>query len=661
MAEDGKIIYKVKIDDSGAVDEAERAGRRAGEAAERSAQKSSSFIQEVMTGAARRIGEAFVNMAARAGEGMADMVKSSLDSVASLEQNIGGVETLFKGSADRVIENAKRAYETAGLSANAYMETVTSFSASLLQSVGGDTERAASLADMAIIDMSDNANKMGTSMESIQNAYQGFAKQNYTMLDNLKLGYGGTKTEMQRLILDAEKLDETFKATRDENGNLTMSYADVVKAIHTVQTEMGITGTTALEASSTIEGSVNSAKAAWDNFLTGTISSEDLADAIMTAAENIASNLESIMSRFGETIPALIDALSAGFGTMAAELGPSILEAVLNIILALGQAFLENLPILISTGTQLMMSLLQGLIENLPLVLDAGIQIIFAIVDGLTQALPELIPAIVDVILTIVEKLTDPDTVVKLIQAAFQIILAIAEGLIRAVPKLVEKVPVIVSNLLEGFVRQWPEFVKGGSDLLDKLGEGIMAALGGLVLVVDKVITSIWEQISGLINSALSWGSDLIGNFISGIWARAQDLWNTIASIAGSVRDYLGFSEPKLGPLSNFHTYAPDMIDLFAKGLKDNEIVLTRTIKDVFDLEPAIDSAMPSLDSYAMTMPALASGMLERSASEAISYNNSSVGGATYYIYNTIDAKNVKDFNSVVDLLSSAETIRRMQ
>lgn len=189
MAEDGKIVYKVHVDDSGALDEAERAGSKAGESLARGAEKGSGLLGEVMTGAARRIGEAFVNMSARAVEGVADMVKSSMDSVASLEQNVGGVETLFKGSADTVIENAKRAYETAGLSANQYMETVTSFSASLLQSLGGDTEKAAQYADMAIVDMSDNANKMGTSMESIQNAYQGFAKQNYTMLDNLnKMG-----------------------------------------------------------------------------------------------------------------------------------------------------------------------------------------------------------------------------------------------------------------------------------------------------------------------------------------------------------------------------------------------------------------------------------------------------------------------------------------
>ena len=636
MAEDGKIIYKVHIDDSDAVSEAEKAGEKTGSALS----KGSSFFEEAMTGAARRVGEAFVNMAASAAQGVVDMVKASVDSVASLEQNVGGVETLFKDSAETVIENAERAYQTAGLSANAYMETVTSFSASLLQSLGGDTAAAAQYANMAIIDMSDNANKMGSSMESIQNAYQGFAKQNYTMLDNLKLGYGGTKTEMERLILDAEKLDSTFKATRDENGDLAMSYADIVDAIHIVQTEMGITGTTAEEASSTIEGSLNSAKAAYDNFLTGTISPEDFAEALLTAAENIAENLVQILERFGETLPMLIEKLGESFGPMVEEIGPVIIEAGVNIMMALAEAIIQNIPMLI----------------------DVGFTLITTLADALIEALPELIPAVVEVILAIVEKLTDPDTVVKLIEASFKIMVAIAEGLINAIPVLVERVPEIIKNLLEGFVEQWPEMKKGGMELLQALGDGILSAVTDLVLIVDDVLTSIFDQINdNLIQPALSWGSDMIGNFIDGIVSRAQELWNTVSEIAGSVKDFLGFSEPKKGPLSDFHTYAPDMVDLFAQGLKDNEIKITRTIADVFDVSDALRGVSGSAAAdYAAAMPSYASGMLERSASEAISYSSSVTGGATYYIYNTIDADNVKSFNDVVELCQSAETVRRM-
>lgn len=324
MAEDGKIIYKVVVDDSGTASAAEKAGQSAGGAFEKGAKPGGGAFKEVMVGAARQIGAAFVNMASEAAGTVVNTMKAAVDSVASLEQNIGGVETLFKDSADTVIANAKRAYETAGLSANQYMQTVTSFSASLLQSLGGDTKKAAEYADMAIVDMSDNANKMGTSMESIQNAYQGFAKQNYTMLDNLKLGYGGTKSEMERLVADAEKLDTSFQAQRDSSGKLALSYSDVVDAIHIVQENMGITGTTAKEASETIEGSMNAAKAAWDNFLNGSGDAEQFADAVITAAHNITENVTDIAVRLIHELPVL-------FGNLVNAV-PEIYESIMSAI-----------------------------------------------------------------------------------------------------------------------------------------------------------------------------------------------------------------------------------------------------------------------------------------------------------------------------------------
>jgi hypothetical protein len=637
MAEDGKIVYKVHIDDSDVEQQAGAAGEKAG----------SSFGSKLggALGTAAKIGMAATSAAAA---GIAAMTKSAIENYAEYEQLVGGVETLFGESANIVQEYAANAFKTAGLSANEYMETVTSFSASLLQSLGGDTEAAARLADVAITDMADNANKMGSSMESIQNAYQGFAKQNYTMLDNLKLGYGGTKTEMERLIADAEKLDSSFKATRDKNGDLTMSYADIVNAIHIVQTEMGITGTTALEASETISGSVASMKSAWANLVTG------IADENANFDELVSNFVDSVATVMGNLLPRIETALS-GIGELIEQLAPVIMEAIPSLV--------ENvLPTLIEAALTLVETLVSALIENLPLLLDVGLQIIMALADGLIDALPELIPAIVDVILTIVEKLTEPDTVVKLIEAAFKIMVAIAEGLINAIPVLVERVPEIIKNLLEGFVEQWPAMKQGGMELLQALGDGILSAVTDLVLIVDDVLTSIFDQINdNLIQPALSWGSDMIGNFIDGIVSRAQELWNTVSEIAGSVKDFLGFSEPKKGPLSDFHTYAPDMVDLFAQGLKDNEIKITRTIADVFDVSDALRGVSGSTAAdYAAAMPSYASGMLERSASEAISYSSSVTGGATYYIYNTIDADNVKSFNDVVELCQSAETVRRM-
>ncbi len=262
-----------------------------------------SIVSKAMTGAVVAVGTV-------AGA----IIKSSLGVVANMEQQVGGVETLFKDSANTVIDNANRAYKTAGMSANNYMETVTSFSASLLQSLGGDTAKAASYADRAIVDMSDNANKMGTSMRDIQNAYQGFAKQNYTMLDNLKLGYGGTQEEMKRLVSDAAKLTDVQKelgVTVDAN---SLSFGNIVNAISVVQKQMGITGTTSKEAATTIEGSVSSAKAAWENFEAGVISANDLVETFWTATQNIFTNLGQIIPRLGKTGIDVVSALAGKIG-----------------------------------------------------------------------------------------------------------------------------------------------------------------------------------------------------------------------------------------------------------------------------------------------------------------------------------------------------------
>lgn len=257
--------------------------------------------------------------------------KASLDSYAQLEQNIGGVETLFKKSADKVIKNANNAYKTAGMSANQYMANVTSFSASLLQSVANDTEKAADIADMAMIDMSDNANKMGTDMALIQNAYQGFAKQNYTMLDNLKLGYGGTKTEMQRLLKDAQKLS----GVKYDISNL----ADVYEAIHVIQEEIGITGTTAKEAEATISGSIASLKASWDNFLNGSGDIGTVIKSLTTVTKNVLNAVTKMMPRIVSSIT-------------------------------------EAMPELLKAGGELIGSLAQGIIDNLPMMLDSAVLII---------------------------------------------------------------------------------------------------------------------------------------------------------------------------------------------------------------------------------------------------------------------------------------------
>lgn len=302
------------------------------------------------------------------------LTKSAVENYGEYEQLVGGVETLFKDSAGTVQEYANNAYKTAGLSANEYMETVTNFSASLLQSMGNDTQAAAEKADQAITDMSDNANKMGTDMQSIQNAYQGFAKQNYTMLDNLKLGYGGTKEEMQRLIDDANALN----AAQGNYTNYSIeSYADIVDAIHTVQTEMGITGTTALEASTTIEGSISAMKAAYSNFVTGlgndnaNISelSAQLIESVGTVAENVLPVVETVLKNIAQAVQ---------------EDGPAMIEKFVSYAI-------EKLPEVISLGLQMVISLVKGIAQNIPQIVTSVLNMVATIVQTIWDALPDII------------------------------------------------------------------------------------------------------------------------------------------------------------------------------------------------------------------------------------------------------------------------------
>ena len=432
---------------------------------------------------AAKVGAAAV---AAAGTAIVAIGKQAIEQYAEYEQLVGGVETLFKQSADVVQQYAANAYKTAGMSANEYMETVTSFSASLLQSLGGDTEAASKYADMAITDMSDNANKMGTSMESIQNAYQGFAKQNYTMLDNLKLGYGGTKEEMERLLSDAQKLSGVEYDIS--------SYADIVDAIHVVQSEMGITGTTAKEASETISGSTAAMKSAWQNLLVGMADDNaDFGQLVNNLVDSAVTVGENIIPRVEQTIQGLATFISSASDTII----PLVVETIVN-----------NLPMIVSAGVDLVVSLAGALIEAIPELLKAVPQIIIAIVNGFKSLMPQIIG----------------------------------------------------------------------------IGKSIVTAIG--------------DGIKSLASDAVQWGKDLIQNFINGLLAKWNALKQTVSNVAQTVKDFLGFSEPKKGPLSNFHTYAPDMMNLLIQGIRDNEKKLTDQIEKTFDFGERTITAGISYGSY---------------------------------------------------------------
>ena len=425
---------------------------------------------------------------------LVDLGKQSIMGFAEQEQLIGGVDTLFKKSSAQVQQYANEAYKTAGLSANQYMETVTSFSASLLQSMGGDTQAAAEKANRAITDMSDNANKMGTDMTSIQNAYQGFAKQNYTMLDNLKLGYGGTKQEMERLLADAEK----FSGIKYD----ISSYADIVDAIHAVQTEMGIMGTTRDEAATTIQGSANAMKSAWQNLITG-MSNENLnldklvqnvIDSVNTFADNLIPRLQIMLPRFAEGLITLVTGLIPYIGPALELLLPTLIVGIGDLVSGIVQA----LPAAVEAITAVIPMLVEQLTVLLPQIVSAGVDIIVALASGIGDNLPTLIPAVVDAIITIAEGLIDH--IDELIIAAGQLIVGLAQGLIEAIPRLIVRLPEIIVAIVKGLLNGLAAIGEVGLQLVKGLFNGIINAGKWL-----------YNKLRGWVNDILGWVKGLFG------------------------------------------------------------------------------------------------------------------------------------------------------
>ena len=471
----------------------------------------------------------------------------SVKGYSDYEQLAGGVETLFKKSSQSVINNASKAYQTAGMSANEYMETVTGFSASLLQSLGGDTQKAAEKADTAIRDMSDNANKMGTDVKSIQNAYQGFAKQNYTMLDNLKLGYGGTKEEMERLLSDAEKISGIKYDVS--------SYSDIVDAIHVVQTEMGITGTTAKEASTTIQGSLSSAKSAWQNLITG------LADDNANLDELVNNFFNSIVT-VGENIIPRISVILNGITGLIQKLAPKIIGAlpgVLNTLLpeivkgaqALLQAFVSVLPQLVKLIMDLMPDIIKAFQSIFKAIVDALPQLIDAIVSALPTLIPQIISAVVAMAVYLmknIDKIIQPiinnlpkiiisvvDALITNLPILIDGVISLVLGLVKAIPKIIlgiiEALPTIIEKIITGLIECIPQLIEGLIMLVIELVAHLPEIILGLIEAIPKIIVAVakalveagpkifeafgrifggaWEKITEIFSGIVDWFKDI--------------------------------------------------------------------------------------------------------------------------------------------------------
>ena len=476
---------------------------------------------------ASAVGKSIAAATAAGAAAVGAITTQAVQNYAEYEQLVGGVETLFKDSAGIVEEYADNAYKTAGMSANQYMETVTAFSASLLQSVGGDTEAAAKSADMAITDMADNANKMGTSIESIQNAYQGFAKQNYTMLDNLKLGYGGTKEEMERLLADAEKLT----GVKYDISNLN----DVFNAIHVIQTELGITGTTATEASSTIQGSAAAMKAAWSNMLT-CIADENadfdslvgnLVESVATFAENILPRIEVALQGVGllvqklapiivEQLPGLIDAvlpplldavtsLIDGIVAVIPELLPTLIEAFINATMTILQSVLEMMPDIIDAIVESFTIIIQAITDNLPMILDAIVQGLLLLVDAVSENLPQITEALVQGLITIVQAIID--NLPLFLDAFLQLLLSFTQAIVQAIPQIIAALPDMIVGIVQFIIQAIPQLIEAGIQLFTALVEALPEIIETIVAVlpelIDGIITAILEGLPLIVEAGI--------------------------------------------------------------------------------------------------------------------------------------------------------------
>lgn len=529
------------LDDTG--DKAKETGKNikeTGDDAEKSESKFSTAFQK-MGSAAAKVGKAIATGLAVASAAVVKIGKDAISAYGDYEQLVGGVETLFKDSSDTVIQNAANAYKTAGMSANAYMETVTSFSASLLQSLGGDTVKAAEKADTAVTDMSDNANKMGTSMEAIQNAYQGFAKQNYTMLDNLKLGYGGTKEEMERLLEDASKISGIKYDIS--------SFSDITDAIHVVQTEMGITGTTAKEAATTIQGSISSMKGAWQNLLTGLADeNQDIGGLItnvfnsgVTVVDNIIPRIQQVL----QTLPNLITQLVPKLISKVSEVIDALLPSVVDGAVSLLNAVVAALP-----------QLLQALMNALPSIISGIEKVFFAIVDALPSlmqticdALPVLLEGIISIVGSILSAIWEMlSTIFAPLNDFFAKIWNALTAAFSTVGNWVyEHIIAPVANFFKGL---WEGIVSTFHTVIDPWIEIVKRASvwvnDNIIKPVKEFFSKLWNDIVGIFKGAASWFNNTviqpIANAFSKIWNTIKDgaakAWEGIKNVFKPVADW---------------------------------------------------------------------------------------------------------------------------
>ena len=486
-------------------------------------------------GVAKAAGAVAATAFAAAAAAVGALMKKSLDSFAEYEQLVGGVETLFGDSADTLMGYAEKAYQTAGMSANEYMQNVTGFSAALISSLGGDTKKAAETADRAMRDISDNANKMGTDMESIVHTYQSLARGNFQMLDNLKLGYGGTKSELERLIADASKMTDIQKDLNVSVKEGDTSFANIVNAISVVQSKMGIMGTTAKEASTTIQGSVGAMKAAWSNLVTGMADETadidalitNFVDSLITAAGNILPRLTIIV----QGIVKMAQSLLPQIPPLIQEMLPVIVEGIIGLLDGIVAVF----PTIIQTILDVIPQLLDAVIKMLPTILTTVVDIIVQIMNALSAMLPDIVNAIMEIIPQLIDALIA--AIPQLIEASITLLMAIVEAIPIIIDALINDLPHIIETIITCLMQSIPQLIDGSIKLW-------MAMIQAIPKFIPKLVKSIPAIIKAIVDGLKNGFSDMVeagGNLIEGLWEGIKDagkwLKDKISGFASGIVD----------------------------------------------------------------------------------------------------------------------------
>lgn len=554
------------------------------------------------------VGAAAVGAATTAIIGLAG---ASANGYAEIEQLRGGVKKLFGDQdAQAVIKNANNAFMTAGQSAQQYIDQVTSFSAALINSLGGDTAAAAEKADVAMRAIADNFNTFGGDISNVQNAFQGFAKQNYTMLDNLKLGYGGTKTEMERLIADANDYAKSIGQASDLSID---SFADIVTAIDLVQQKQNIAGTTSKEAMSTVSGSIGMVKAAWENLVTGFSDPDaDLGQLISQVVESAGYAFENFIpvleqglegiSAFVEQmgpiiaeklpelvdtiLPSAIDAAISLIGSIASVLpslvetlittlrdaiityGPGLLEAGKNVVQNIGDGITQNAPAAMDAIKGALDGAKQAAEQDLPGFLDQGVDVILNMANGMLEGAPNAITNIGEIINKLLDALLT--AIPAIIDAGVKLIAGLAQGLINNLPAILEAITQVLTNLLSTIMEHYPQILQAGVEAIAKLAAGIIQAMPQVVSGIAQIVSTITSTLAGLAGKALTWGLDMIKGFAKGITNGLKFVGEAIGNVAKKVTSVIHFSRPDEGPLRYYEQWMPDFMKGLAAGIENN-------------------------------------------------------------------------------------------